>query len=83
MPEKYVVEMFIDRVAASKNYNKGHYTDDLPLKYYMSGNPGQFMHKDTKRQLEKLLKMLAEKGEDETMRYIRKKIIPEIKRRNK
>lgn len=79
MPLRYVVEMFIDRVAASKNYNKDNYTDDMPLKYYMNGNPGRYMHDDTKRLLEGLLKMLACKGETYTMRYIRKKIIPKIK----
>jgi hypothetical protein len=83
MPEKYVVEMFIDRVAASKNYNKDNYTDDLPLKYYMSGSPGQYMHKDSQRQLEMLLNMLAEKGEDYTFRYIRKRIVPRIKKQKK
>lgn len=79
MPLRYVVEMFIDRVAASKNYNKDNYTDDMPLKYYMNGNPGKYMHDDTKRLLEGLLNMLARKGEVYTMRYIRKKIIPKIK----
>jgi hypothetical protein len=83
MPEKYVVEMFIDRVAASKNYNKDNYTDDLPLKYYMSGSPGMYIHKDTQRQLEILLNMLAEKGEDYTFRYIRKRIVPRIKKQKK
>ena len=29
MPMRYIVEMFIDRVAASKNYNQGHYTELL------------------------------------------------------
>lgn len=79
MPLRYVVEMFIDRVAASKNYNKGNYTDDMPLKYYLGGNPGKYMHPDTRRLLEGLLNMLAKKGEAYTMRYIRKKIIPQIK----
>lgn len=83
MPDRYVVEMFIDRVAASKNYNKEKYMDDMPLKYYMSGNPGQYMHKDTQRKLEMLLKMLAEKGEKQTMWYIRHKIVPRIKRNRK
>ena len=46
MPDRYIVEMFIDRIAASKNYNKEKYTDGDPLKYYLSGNPGNFMHKD-------------------------------------
>ncbi len=35
MPEKYVVEMFCDRVAASKNYNGDKYTDSFPLEYYL------------------------------------------------
>ena len=29
MPLKYVIEMFCDRVAASKTYNKEKYTDEL------------------------------------------------------
>ena len=81
MPEKYVVEMFIDRVAASKNYNKGHYTDDMPLKYYQSGNPGNYMHAETRKLLEKLLNMLAEEGEEKTMQYIRQEIIPNINKK--
>ena len=81
MPDKYVVEMFIDRVAASKNYNKEKYQDDMPLKYYLSGNPGKFMHEDTRRKLELLLNMLARDGEAKTMRYIRKRIIPNLKRK--
>ena len=34
MPVRYVVEMFIDRVAASKNYMKEKYTNQAPLEYY-------------------------------------------------
>lgn len=82
MPDRYVVEMFIDRIAASKNYNKEKYTDDMPLKYYLSGNSENFIHPDTRRKLEMLLQMLADKGEAYTMRYIRKKIIPRIRREN-
>ena len=81
MPEKYVVEMFIDRVAASKNYNKGRYTDDMPLKYYQSGNPGNYMHAETRKLLEKLLNMLAKEGEEKTMQYIRQEIIPNINKK--
>lgn len=80
MPERYVVEMFIDRVAASKNYNMDHYTDDLPLKYYQRGNSGRYMHPDTRELLEKLLNMLAEQGEKKTMQYIRREIIPKLKK---
>ena len=34
IPVKYVVEMYIDRVSAAKNYQKGAYTDRSPLEYY-------------------------------------------------
>lgn len=80
MSDNYIVEMFIDRIAASKNYNKEKYTDEDPLKYYLSGNPGNFMHKDTKRKLEKLLYMLAERGEAYTMQYIRRKVLPRARK---
>ena len=72
MPEKYVVEMFIDRVAASKNYNRKNYTDDMPLKYYQKGHAGTYMHEDTRKTLEFLLNKLAVDGEKKTFRYLRK-----------
>lgn len=34
MPIRYVCEMFIDRVSASKNYQKEKYTDKSALEYY-------------------------------------------------
>ncbi len=71
MPDRYVIEMFIDRVAASKNYNRQGYTDDMPLKYYLSGDAGRFMHARTRKKLEFLLNMLANQGEEKTMQYIR------------
>ena len=35
MPDKYFVEMIMDRIAASKIYNKDNYTDDMPLQYFL------------------------------------------------
>ncbi len=75
MPVKYVVEMFCDRIAASKNYNKENYTDGDPLNYFMASKEHYLIHEDTERLLEKLLVMLKEKGEDETFRYIRKELL--------
>lgn len=76
MPEKYVVEMFVDRIAASKVYKGRAYKDTDPLLYFkQSGSVGQLMHKDTAALLEKLLKMLAEKGEDATFSYIRRAVL--------
>lgn len=74
MPERYVIEMFLDRIAASKNYNHGRYTDDMPLKYYQSGEAWRFMHKDTRRLLEHLLNMLAKEGEEKTLQYIKRRL---------
>jgi len=75
MPEKYVVEMFCDRVAASKNYNMESYTDNLPLDYYMKGRSKTMLHPESAELLERMLRMLAEKGEDYTFDYIKKEIL--------
>ena len=74
MPDRYIIEMFCDRIAASKNYNKENYTDAFPLEYYERNKGHYMMHPHTRKLLEKLLHMLAEKGEDYTFRYIRRKI---------
>lgn len=81
MPVKYVVEMFCDRVAASKNYNRDSYNDTFPLAYYQKGKSKYLLHADTQKLLEELLTMLATKGEDATFAYIKKEVLtPEIRR---
>ena len=75
MPKKYVVEMFMDRIAASKIYLKEKYTDASPLAYYKGGLEHQVMHDDTRKLLEELLYMLEEKGEDATFAYIRHHVL--------
>lgn len=72
MPTKYVIEMFCDRVAASKIYLKDKYKEDEPLKYYMRAKKIRVIHPESAELIETLLKMLAEKGEKETFAYIRK-----------
>lgn len=75
MPKKYVVEMFMDRIAASKIYLQEKYTDASPLAYYENGIAGEWMHKDTKKLLEKLLRMLASQGEPRTFAYIKQDLL--------
>ena len=75
MPTRYVVEMFMDRVAACKVYHGKSYSDEDPLRYYQSAKTPPPLHKKTKRMLEFLLRMLAEQGEEKTFRYIRKRIL--------
>ncbi|MCQ2426421.1 MAG: DUF5662 family protein [Lachnospiraceae bacterium] len=64
MPEKYVVEMFCDRVAASKTYKGKDYRDGDPLAYFMRAKPRRQIHPESSDLLEKLLTTLAEEGED-------------------
>lgn len=75
MPQKYVVEMFCDRVAASKIYNKQKYTDGDSLEYFQKGRGKYMMHPETEQTLYELLFMLKEKGEEETFSYIRREIL--------
>lgn len=75
MPKKYVVEMFIDRMCASKNYQKKKYTDNSALEYYNRGREHYVLHKNTRILLEFLLNKLASEGEDETLFYIKNSIL--------
>ena len=71
MPLKYVVEMFCDRVAASKIYQGKNYTDAHPIEYFLRGKPNRVIHPDTSCLLERLLLMLKDEGEEKTFAYIR------------
>lgn len=71
MPRKYLIEMFCDRVAASKIYKGKDYSDDCALNYFLRGNGRAAMHETTAKELEYLLSMLAQKGEKETFAFIR------------
>ena len=89
MPKKYVAEMLMDRIAASKVYNKSHYTDHDPLAYYLRGKHHYMMHRETAAQLEMLLRLLDKQGEEALFSYVKnvflkdesagKKIIPDTK----
>lgn len=72
MPNNYVVEMFIDRMCASKNYLKGKYTNSSPLEYYKARKEYYVMNESTRELLESLLNKLATEGEECTLKYIRK-----------
>lgn len=72
MPVKYIVEMFCDRVAASKIYMGDDYDDSKPLQYFEKGRPTRLIDKRTSDILEFLLVMLKDKGEDYTFGYIRR-----------
>jgi hypothetical protein len=72
MPRKYVAEMIFDRVSASKVYHGSTYAQTDPLAYFMKNRDRSwYIHPETKKEMEFLLRMWAEKGENETVRYIR------------
>ncbi|MBQ7781759.1 MAG: catalase [Lachnospiraceae bacterium] len=80
MPKKYIAEMIMDRIAASKVYLGADYTDRSPLEYYQRGREEVPMHEFTRSNLEHLLTMLAEKGEKKTFCYIKKRFLKNIKK---
>ena len=71
MPMNYLIEMFCDRVAASKIYMGDIYTDRSPLDYFLRAKGRMQIHQETSDELEFLLVMLDEKGEEETFKYIK------------
>lgn len=71
MPYRYVVEMFCDRIAASKIYLGEKYTNAAPYEYYQRGIANRMIHPDTAAQLEKLLKLLKEQGEEKTFAFVK------------
>lgn len=71
MPTVFLVEMVMDRIAACKTYQGAAYTDAAPLAYLSRAREAGSVHPETLRKLRFLLQMLADKGEDETFRFIR------------
>ncbi len=74
MPDRYIAEMLIDRVAACKVYRKEEYTDQSPLEYYLAGKDPAPLHNKTRSMLEKYLNMLAVDGEQKTFAYMKKEL---------
>ena len=75
MPKKYVAEMLMDRIVASKTYRGAAYTDQDPLNYYLSAKEPHMIHPETKALLETLLQMLARDGEKKTFAYVRREVL--------
>lgn len=75
MPRRYLVEMVMDRRAACITYQGKAYTAASPLEYFQRSAEKNLMHPATRRQLEFLLTMLKNKGEEETFHYIRHHVL--------
>lgn len=72
MPLRYVIEMMMDRIAASKTYLGGNYTDAAPWGYYVRVKSYMIIAPETDRLLRRLLLMLKEKGEKATFSYMKR-----------
>ena len=75
MPRKYVAEMLMDRIAASKVYNGDAYTDHDPLEYFLKGKAHYMMHPKTEKELEGLLRILDQRGEEYLYWYVRHRFL--------
>ena len=71
IPVEYIIEMFCDRVAASKTYLKDLYSNRSALEYYETHKNENSMHPKTRETLEYYLNYLSEKGENCTFEMLR------------
>ncbi len=75
MPTRYMVELCLDRIAACRVYHGKAYTDKDPLDYLEHSRDSRMMHPQTRAQVTEILTMLAEYGEENTIRYIRQVVL--------
>ena len=84
MPRKYVAEMVMDRISASRNYLGDKYDHTQPLSYFLKSKERLwFIHPDTKRDLEALLRILNDHGEEVLLSYIKNVYLKKKKKRGK
>ena len=71
MPRKYVAEMVIDRISASKNYLKEQYNDGSALAYYLNGRHMMLIDDEADYLARYLLTMLDMRGEEYLLHYMK------------
>lgn len=74
MPIRFIAEMFCDRIAASKIYLGENYHDGAPYEYYASHEMSLLVHPDTAAEIEKMLTILRDEGEDAAFAYVRARL---------
>lgn len=75
MPNRYLAEMVMDRIAACKTYQGKRYTDAAALEYLNQSRETPLIHPETLQKLRFLLEMLRDHGETETFRFIREVVL--------
>ncbi len=74
MPLRYIAEMFCDRIAASRIYLGEKYTNEAPYEYFSGRRHRMMIHPDTAAELEAMLRILKDQGEDAAFAYVRKRL---------
>ncbi|MCR5825334.1 MAG: DUF5662 family protein [Oscillospiraceae bacterium] len=74
MPMRYVAEQFCDRVAACRIYLGERYTDSAPYDYYMRSRGHIMIHPETGAEIEEMLRVLKEQGEDAAFAFVRRRL---------
>ena len=75
MPRNYLVEMIMDRRAACMTYEGDGYTSGSALRYYHSSRERCLMPPQTQQELEFLLTMLRDEGEEATFNYLKNHVL--------
>ena len=76
MPRRYLVEMVMDRRAACMIYKGKDYTSASAYEYFIRSAERNWMHPQTKQELDFLLTMLRNEGEEKTFRYLKHHVLP-------
>ena len=71
MPYRYMLESCIDRIAASKVYEKENYSDSSAYNFFVNSKEYSVINETTRKQIEENLYYLKQNGEKETLRHYR------------
>ena len=71
--------MFCDRIAACRVYQGEKYTDASAYDYYARSRGHIMIHPETGAQIEKMLLVLKEEGEEKAFAYVRELLAQERK----
>lgn len=69
MPLNYLIEGTLDKIAASKIYNKSNYTNNSALEFLLNGKDQHLMGEENFRRFKILLTYLNENGEEKALKY--------------
>lgn len=75
MPDRYIAEMIMDRIAACKVYKGKSYTNRDAYQYFLKSSHVSTMHEYTKDKLGRMLAILADEGEEALYRAVRQELL--------